>query len=722
MNIHLKHGSTSAAPDEDIAESYKMIIELLEDSASLIRQYIQQQFKMPHVAIIDKMESTHGFTLEIRPTTLQGFAMLIEFWKRDDLGSLFVENIKLQRSEFACVVNIEINGDHIMHIQQMLKDEQITREEDSIDDILESRIPVGIVKNCDPSETVNSVNTFTAKGVKFFSKLYQDYLNDKKRAPAEFLRLLRQQKCSWHVLLKIRDQAWNPAMHMTVLAGREDFLDMFLYLGLWGMLRQQIACPVVEPDSVPPTNTGYTARRIAESLSYKNTWQALFRKFVECDAIWRGLSPLSRACSTGDILLSKALIATCPRNFPLTDAALEECLVYACGSGNIELVKFLLDTFSSRIGNLPSFMHGPTERHRCVDVAAMLGHTDIIWVITGKMKINKDSEALEMCALNGDTVGADILIEHGKRWSPSLVMLAAKKSQEGFIKHVFDKKPDINVNEGMDENGQNALHFSAMNGAVKLLTFLILKKADISAVDKYGRNVLHLAVAANHVEATEMLINEAKNVGCLDQMINQNDFFVGKDIYYIIRGKEKGVKAWHWVKLKRLMLYTFDLALKRGQMELAKFGLVLHSGFGSTPHERSIKRVKEEQDELLKNQHKDLTPLHVAVSQQNLPLVQLLLRECADPNSRDHFHATPAHFAAMVGSVEILEVLVTGGADIQAKTYDNKTPADVAQENDQTDVMNFIEAGSVISKAGVSILIYVYIDGKSFAVKMCILY
>jgi ankyrin repeat protein len=589
-----------------------------------------------------------------------------------------------------------MDRDHIDVIQQMLADEEASCQGRRLADMLESdrNSPfqdVGIIKNSAPSQSTKSENTLTATGVMFFSKLFQKYLNDRKRTPAEFLKLLRQQRCDWDVMLRIRDTLSNPAMHMAVLAGRVDFIEMFLFLGLWGKLRQQVASPVVAPDAIPPPNRGYTARRSAESLSYKTNGQELFKRFDEYDEIWRALTPLSKVCAMGNLSLTRALIECDPEKSHESDVG--DCLLYACGSGNHQLVAYILEKFTVPVKQMLTFPRDNNKERRIIDVVAMLGHTDIVSTIA-KMMPNPADEALEQCALNGDTVGADILIKHGKRWSAVLITLAAKNSQETFVKHVLKKasgtKPEmlIDVNEGADENGQNALHHAVTNGALKIINILFTYEVDMTIVDRYGRNVIHLAVAAEQVDTTKLLLAKAKELGCLDKLINQHDFFVGKDIYYILRGKDKGRKAWHWVRLQRLVLNAFDVALTRGQLDVAKFGDILHSGYGSSPNATSVKCVQDEQECLLSKKHKDLTPLHLAIIKQNVPLVKLLLAEEADPNARDHFRAMPAHFAAMVGPVDILEMLAKHGDDPKARTVDNKTPFQVAQDNRHKDVMN----------------------------------
>jgi cytohesin len=68
------------------------------------------------------------------------------------------------------------------------------------------------------------------------------------------------------------------------------------------------------------------------------------------------------------------------------------------------------------------------------------------------------------------------------------------------------------------------------------------------------------------------------------------------------------------------------------------------------------------------------TPLHVAVDNGLLQVVQLLLKEKADVNSACDDGITPLHVAARQGQREIAELLLSQGADINVRTKRGVTP------------------------------------------------
>lgn len=84
--------------------------------------------------------------------------------------------------------------------------------------------------------------------------------------------------------------------------------------------------------------------------------------------------------------------------------------------------------------------------------------------------------------------------------------------------------------------------------------------------------------------------------------------------------------------------------------------------------------------------------LHLAVREGNLDIAKLLLDRGADVDVLDPDDFTPLHNAAWNGNLDMVKLLLAAGADIEASTYDGDTPLKLAQNNDQTQVAEFIQA------------------------------
>mmetsp|Transcript_50547 Transcript_50547/g.118979 ORF Transcript_50547/g.118979 Transcript_50547/m.118979 type:complete len:295 (-) Transcript_50547:212-1096(-) len=64
------------------------------------------------------------------------------------------------------------------------------------------------------------------------------------------------------------------------------------------------------------------------------------------------------------------------------------------------------------------------------------------------------------------------------------------------------------------------------------------------------------------------------------------------------------------------------------------------------------------------------TPLHLAVHEQQVEAVRILLNKGADPNTRNQNGHRPIHWAAMHNDTTILQLLIANGADVKKETDD----------------------------------------------------
>jgi ankyrin repeat protein len=74
------------------------------------------------------------------------------------------------------------------------------------------------------------------------------------------------------------------------------------------------------------------------------------------------------------------------------------------------------------------------------------------------------------------------------------------------------------------------------------------------------------------------------------------------------------------------------------------------------------------------------TPLHSAVSNRHVDLVEILLAAGADPNARQSGGWTPLHGASHNGDVASVALLLTAGADPAAVNDDGASVLSLAEE------------------------------------------
>jgi len=62
---------------------------------------------------------------------------------------------------------------------------------------------------------------------------------------------------------------------------------------------------------------------------------------------------------------------------------------------------------------------------------------------------------------------------------------------------------------------------------------------------------------------------------------------------FLVRGKDRGEPAWHYVFVKRAKLPLFREAVKGGSLDVADYGEVVKSGWGKNPPDEVIEEMKE---------------------------------------------------------------------------------------------------------------------------------
>jgi hypothetical protein len=68
-------------------------------------------------------------------------------------------------------------------------------------------------------------------------------------------------------------------------------------------------------------------------------------------------------------------------------------------------------------------------------------------------------------------------------------------------------------------------------------------------------------------------------------------------LIYLVRGKDEGRAAWHFVKVDRAKLASFKQALSTGSLDASEYGEILHSGWGEDPPEEARRELAEKYGE-----------------------------------------------------------------------------------------------------------------------------
>ncbi|HEY3473066.1 MAG TPA: ankyrin repeat domain-containing protein [Anaerolineales bacterium] len=86
-------------------------------------------------------------------------------------------------------------------------------------------------------------------------------------------------------------------------------------------------------------------------------------------------------------------------------------------------------------------------------------------------------------------------------------------------------------------------------------------------------------------------------------------------------------------------------------------------------------------------------PIQSAAAAGHEKIVDMLLKNGADPNVREQGGYTPLHAAAQNGDLGVVRTLIYGGADLEIKSHDGKTPLDLALEAGHVKAARLLQEG-----------------------------
>ena len=271
--------------------------------------------------------------------------------------------------------------------------------------------------------------------------------------------------------------------------------------------------------------------------------------------------------------------------------------------------------------------------------------------------------------------GADANIPNVKGCSP--LHIAASNGFFNVVRLLLDYGADVNI---PDIDGYTPFHYAAIKGC-NLIELLIEKVSNVNLRTKSGRTPLYVAVKNQHEQIIKLLLEHKADVS----MGYSEDT---EERIYLVRGKDRGKPAWHYVLVDKHVLGLFLKKTKGGSLDVKDFGTVLRSGRGQNPPAGTIDQILKENSAMFEEIPGE-SLLHVACRNNDAVAIDLLVKHGAwNLNPRDAEGFTPLHIAAIHGNMQAVEKLVDLGADAsQAEAV-----ADLAQINEEYDIESFLRS------------------------------
>jgi uncharacterized protein len=310
---------------------------------------------------------------------------------------------------------------------------------------------------------------------------------------------------------------------------------------------------------------------------------------------------LMRALKAGDLAETEAALAAGANPQALDAEEGLHALVWAARSGNVKLVRLLLD---KGVGvDARAQDNGVTA---LMGAVAAPGHGEVVQLLLGRgadvqAKNVRGSTALMMA---GTLPVAKLLLDKGadanaKDDQGQTALMLAK--DVAIAKLLLGKGADVNAK---DQGGESALLRAAAGGNRDMVKLLLDRRAGIEAADGAGRTALMAAVEAGHQEIVGLLLGKKADVNAKD----------------------------------RAGQTALMIAAKNGAADMAK--LLLGKG--------ADVNVKD---------GRGRTALMAAAERGDLPTVQLLVERGADVRVKDPQGRTAMNLAAERGGFAVIPTL-----------------------------------------------------------------
>lgn len=212
------------------------------------------------------------------------------------------------------------------------------------------------------------------------------------------------------------------------------------------------------------------------------------------------------------------------------------------------------------------------------------------------------------------------------------------------------------------EDGQTALHIASIYGHESIVNYLLVNNAVTSVQDSSGATPLHEAVRYGNLDIAKLLLSAGADVNAKDNL--------GKTPIMLILPKDKINETY-----ELLIKYRADLKQKDMYGDT-----VLHTAAMMRIDTGLMAMLLSNGADINERNKEGVTPLSIAVQNEDLPIVQLLASNGANLHTKDTNGKSPLS-VGLEGSNELVEVLINRKNVISQDSAGN-TPLHIALLND----------------------------------------
>lgn len=254
----------------------------------------------------------------------------------------------------------------------------------------------------------------------------------------------------------------------------------------------------------------------------------------------------------------------------------------------------------------------------------------------------------------------------------------------------------------IDANGDTALHLAAAAGHLEAAQLLLEHGAGLNKKNEYDWTPLEVSKVFNHLDVFQLFIKQGAPTGDLDLiwLIERN-----ADVEVVNMLLDRGIdvnvtNADGWSALEAACtegcINMVRLLIKRGaEVNRAPIAIVRNPLVQTATNGRSdiltvLLANGARTDIEFGGRSVGSIAMHTAAAQGQTAAVQLLLDNGVDISERAHHSHTVLCEAASSGHVETVEILVANGVDLERRCQCDHTALISAAERSQLDVMRYL--------------------------------
>jgi ankyrin repeat protein len=390
----------------------------------------------------------------------------------------------------------------------------------------------------------------------------------------------------------------------------------------------------------------------------------------------------------------------------------ETLLEAACGKGQLEVVKYLLDHGASVNGTTQP---GLTPLH----YAAGNGQLAVLKLLLERgakpnVATESDVTPLHLAVLKGYEqvakalldAGASVNVEVARNASPDLpdlqysltagvrpLELALASGNAALASLLLDHGADVNA-RASSSTGYTMLETAASRGETPLIDLLLRHGADINATGPNGMTPLHLAAENGQVDALKALIAakadlNARAVDGQTPLIvaARTDKRQAAEIL-LKAGADPNISTRHSITPLAEAVSLQDETLARQLLESG-------ASPNTTAPRAESETVNRTNDSILGlvRPIDTVVPLETSCYDDNLPITKLLLDHGANPNIRRTSDGLPLlAFDSVLDDPELLKLLLAHKADPNLTNKQGETPLHVAPRTGNTNAVALLVA------------------------------